>query len=73
MGHQFCGHENLKEAALCMRCNPKRLTENEFRAVLGAMLDPRIVDRDLARILAELDALVARLEYRAASKKGDQK
>jgi hypothetical protein len=64
--HDFCGHNTIKDAALCRSCNPKRLTEGEFRAALSAMLDPRKVDPPLARILSDLDDLVKELESRAA-------
>jgi hypothetical protein len=60
--HAFCAHNTLHEASLCMACNPKRLTEDEFRAVLGAMLDPRRVPPRLARIMLELADLAAAAE-----------
>jgi hypothetical protein len=57
--HTFCGHETLQEATICMSCNPKRLSECEFRACLGAMIDPRKVTPSMARTLSELADLAA--------------
>jgi hypothetical protein len=62
MMHRFCGHETIREAAICRDCNPKRLSEGEFRAVLGAMLDPRKVPPKFARVMLELADLAAASE-----------
>jgi hypothetical protein len=67
--HVFCGHETIKDAALCRTCNPKRLSEDEFRECLGAMVDPRRVPPRFARILIELADLAAAAE---AAQKGEQ-
>jgi hypothetical protein len=72
MNHRFCSHNTLHEASLCRDCNPKRLTESEFRAVLGAMLDPRKVPPKFARVMLELADLAAAAEAsEAATKKGE--
>jgi hypothetical protein len=63
--HEWCGHNTIGEAVICRSCNPQRLTAGEFRAALGAALDPRRVDPVLARIMLELDDLAAALESRA--------
>jgi hypothetical protein len=57
MIHRFCGHETLRDAALCRSCNPHRLSESDFRSCLAAMLDPRKIThedmQDLSKFLEE--------------------